>query len=109
MTESLEWDWPPTKRYRKRRRRRVEILSPKQDEQEPRPQRIEIILRSQQQSTTNWPMLIVAVGVVLFVWRYGFALLLIGVVAWKLAAAMLMLGAVVAVAAWRERRYGRPF
>jgi hypothetical protein len=26
MTESLEWDWPPTKRYRKRRRRRVEIL-----------------------------------------------------------------------------------
>jgi hypothetical protein len=55
MTESLEWDWPPTKRYRKRRRPRVEVLPPKQDEQEPRPQRVEIILRSQQRSTTNWP------------------------------------------------------
>jgi hypothetical protein len=109
MTESLEWDWPSTKRYRKRRPVRVEVLPPKQDEQEPRPQRVEIILRSQQQSTTNWPMLIVAVGVVLFVWRYGFALLLIGVIAWKLVAAMLMIAAVVAAAAWRERRYGRPF
>ena len=49
MTESLEWDWPPTKRYHKRRRVRVEVLPPKQDEQEQRPQRLEIILRSQQQ------------------------------------------------------------
>jgi hypothetical protein len=79
MTESLEWDWPPTKRYCKRRRVRVEVLPPKQDEQGPRPQRLEIILRSQQQSTINWPMLLVAVVAVLFFWRYGFALLLIGI------------------------------
>jgi hypothetical protein len=109
MTENLEWDWPPTKRYRKRRRPRVEILPPKQDEQEPRPLRVEIILRSQQRSTTNWPILIVAVVTVIFLWRYRLALLLLGVVAWKLVAAMLMMAAVVAVAAWRERRYGRPF
>jgi hypothetical protein len=108
MTESLEWDWPPTKRYHKRRPR-VEILPPKQDEQEPRPQRLEIILRSQQQSTTNWPMLLLAVVAVLFLWRNSFALLLIGVIAWKLVAAMLMIAAVVTIAAWRERRYGRPF
>jgi hypothetical protein len=109
MTESLEWDWPPTKRYRKRRRPRVEILPPKQDEPQPRPQRVEIILRSQRRSITNWPMLIVAVVAVLVLWRHSFALLLIGVIAWKLVAAMLMIAAVVAVAAWRERRYGRPF
>jgi hypothetical protein len=109
MTESLEWDWPPTKRYHKRRPVRVEVLPPKQDEQEPRPQRVEIILRSQQQSTTNWPMLLLAVVAVLFLWRYSFALLLIGVIAWKLVAAMLMIAAVVSIAAWRERRYGRPF
>jgi hypothetical protein len=74
MTESLEWDWPPTNSYRKRRRVRVEVLPPKQDEQEPRPQRVEIILRSQQRSIPNWPMLIVAVVAVLFLWRYSFAL-----------------------------------
>jgi hypothetical protein len=109
MTESLEWDWPPTKRCHKRRRVQVEVLPPEQDEQETRPQRVEIILRSQQQSTTNWPVLIIAVVAVLFLWRYNFALLLIGVIAWKLVAAILMITAFVAVAAWRERRRGRPF
>src|SRR4029077_15462620 len=98
MTERLEWDWPPTKRYRKRRRPRVEVLPPKQDEQEPRPQRVEIILRSQRRSTTNWPILIVAVVAVLFLWRFSFALLLIGVIVWKLVAAMLMIAAVVSIA-----------
>jgi hypothetical protein len=59
MTEGLQWDWPPTKRYHKRRRARVEVLPPEQDEQEPRPQRVEIIFtRPRQQSTTNWPVLI---------------------------------------------------
>jgi hypothetical protein len=53
-------------------------------------------------------MLIVAVVAVLFLLRYKLALLLIAV-AWKLVAAMLMIAAIVAVAAWRERRYGRPF
>ena len=110
MTESLEWDWPPTKRYRKRHRARVEVLPPEHHEQEPRPQRIEIIFtRSRQQSTNNWPALIVTVVAVLFLWRYSFALLLIGVIAWKLVVAMLMVAAVVAVAAWREHRHGQPF
>ena len=102
MTENLEWDWPPTKRYRKRRRARVEVLPPKQDEQEPRPQRVEIILRSRQQSTANWPTLIVAVVAVLFLGRYSFTLFLIGVIAWKLVTAMLMMAAVVTVARWRS-------
>jgi hypothetical protein len=110
MTESLEWDWPPTKRYHKRRRARIEALPPEQDEREPRPQRVEIIFtRSRQQSTTNWPVLMVAVVAVLFFWRYSFALLLIGVIAWKLVAAMLMITVVVSLAAWRERRHGRQF
>jgi hypothetical protein len=108
MTESLEWDWPPTKRYRKRRRVQVEVLPPQKNEQKPRPQRVEIILRSQQPSTTN-SMLIIAVVAVLFLGRYSFALLLVGVIAWKLVAAMLMITAVVALARWRERRHGRPF
>jgi hypothetical protein len=108
--QNLEWDWPPTKRYHKRRRARVEVLPPEQDEQEPRPQCVEIIFaQSHQQSTTNWPVLIVAIVAVLFLWRYSFALLLIGVMTWKLVTAMLMVTAVVAVAAWRERRHGRPF
>jgi hypothetical protein len=39
----------------------------------------------------------------------SFALLLIGVIGGKLVAAMLMITGVVALAAWRERRHGRPF
>jgi hypothetical protein len=109
MTESLEWDWPPTKRYRKRRRTRIEVLPPQKNEQLPRPMRVEIILRSQRQSTTHWPMLIVAVVVVLFLGRSSLlALLFIGVIAWKLIA-MLMIAAVVGLAARRQRRHGRPF
>ena len=88
---------------------RVEVLPPEQDVQKPRSQRVEIIPRSQQQSTTTWPVLIVAVVAVLFLWRYSFALLLIGVISWKLVAAMQMVTAVVAVVARREHRHGRPF
>src|ERR1700739_2723690 len=102
MTESLEWDWPPTKRYHKRRRDRVEVLPPKQDEEEPRPQRLEII------AAIDHQLAYAACR------RCGRAIslaiqlraVIIGVIAWKLVAAMLMIAAVVAVAPWRERRYG---
>jgi hypothetical protein len=109
MTENLEWDWPPTKRYRKTASATGRNLAAKTGRAGTKTLRVEIILRSQQRSTTNWPILIVAVVTVIFLWRYSLALLLLGVVAWKLVAAMLMMAAVVAVAAWRERRYGRPF
>jgi hypothetical protein len=45
----------------------------------------------------------------LFILRYKFALLLIGVLAWKVVLAMLLIPVVMALATWRERHHTRGF
>jgi hypothetical protein len=106
MAEDLEWDWPPTKRCRKRRRPRIEVLPPERGQQQRRPQRIEVVVRTHQHSNDTRTFLVIFVAA-LFILRYKFALLLIGVLAWKVLLAILLIPVIIALAAWRERRSTR--
>jgi hypothetical protein len=108
MAEGLEWDWPPTQNHGKRRRPRIEVLPPERGQQQRKPQQIEVVLLAHQRSNDTRTFLIIFVAA-LFILRYKFALLLIGVLAWKVVLAMLLIPVVMALATWRERHHTRGF
>ena len=110
MTESLEWDFPPTRRYHRLKCPRVEVMPPPQPEQE-RPVRIrlEISVTRHRPSPDLLPVLIVLAIVALIFWRYGIALLLLALIGWQITVAFASVVAILAVAAWRENRAGKPF
>jgi hypothetical protein len=106
MTEKLEWDWPPTKRYR--RRPRVEVMEP---EEPPTRARVEITIRHhrRRQPPGFLPIFLVLVGVLLL-WRYPLGFLMLGALAGlQIIGTALFVVAVLGVLAWRERRAGQPF
>ena len=106
MTERLEWDFPPTKRYR--RRHRVEIMEPQKP---PRYHRVEITVGHQRRPPPRFlPIFVAIVVAVLLLWRYPLGFLLLGALLGSQAASMFLFVAVVlALLAWREHRSGRPF
>ena len=119
MTESLEWDFPPTGRYHSLKCPRVEVMPPPRPEQE-RPVRIrlEISVTRHRPSPDLLPVLIVLAIVALIFWRYGIALLLLALIiallllaliGWQITVAFASVVAILAVAAWRENRAGKPF
>jgi hypothetical protein len=103
MSESREWDWPPTKRYH--RRPRVEVL---ESEEPPRYHRVEVtISRHRRQS---WLVPAIIVIAVLVLWRFRLGLLMAAaLVGWQAIGTVLFVVALLAVLAWRERRHGREF
>jgi hypothetical protein len=108
MADKLEWDFPPTRRYH--RRPRVEVLEP---EEPPtwRYHRVEITVRHhrRRQPPGFIPVFLVLVGLLLL-WRYPFGFLMLAALGgWPLLIGLLIGVGIVAAAAWRERRAGRPF
>jgi hypothetical protein len=103
MTDKLEWDFPPTKRYH--RRPRVEIMGP---EEPPRYHRVEVtISRHRRQS---WIVPAIIIVTVLVLWRFKLGLLMLGALLGPQAiGAALFVVALLGVLAWRERRAGWPF
>ena len=85
-------------------------MPPPQPEQE-RPVRIllEISVTRHRPSPDLLPVLIVLAIVALIFWRYGIALLLLALIGWQITVAFASVVAILAVAAWRENRAGKPF
>jgi hypothetical protein len=110
MTESLEWDFPPTRRYHRLKCPRVEVMPPPQPEQgRPLRIRLENSVTRHRPSPDLLPVLIVLVIVALIFWRYGIALLLLALIGSQITVAFALVVAILAVAGWRENRAGRPF
>lgn len=105
MTERLEWDFPPTKRYR---RPRVEIMQP---QERPRYHRVEITVEHHRRPPPRFLPILIAVAVaVLLLWRYPLGFLLLGaLVGWQVVSMFAFVAVILALVAWRERRNGRPF
>ena len=106
MTERLEWDFPPTKRYR--RRPRVEIMEPQEP---PRLHRVELTIKHHRRAPPRFlPIFLAIIVAILLLWRYPFGFLLLGaLVGWQVVSMFLFLIALLALLAWREHRRGRPF
>ena len=106
MTEKLEWDWPPTKRYH--RRPRIEVLEP--EEPPTRHHRVEITVRHHRRPAPRFLPVFLAIIAVLLLWRFKFGVLMLAALAgWQIIGTALFVVAVLGVLAWRERRAGRPF
>jgi hypothetical protein len=107
MTKHLEWDFDnPAHR---RRRPRVEVLGP----EEPLRARLDVTI-TRHRSMPPWMMPVAIIVAVLLLWRYGFALLIAGLMLAALVGreaieAAIFVAAILAVLAWRDRRAGRPF
>jgi hypothetical protein len=106
MTDKLEWDYPPTKRYH--RRPRVEVLEP----EEPRRWRLDVTITRHR--SMPWLVPAIAIVAVLLFWRYAFAIMIAGLMLGVLVGrdaieAFIFVGAILAALAWRERRAGRAF
>jgi hypothetical protein len=106
MTEKLEWDWPPTKRYH--RRPRVEIMEP----EEPPTRRyhhVEITVRHHRRAPPRFLPVFLVLVAMLLLWRYPFGFLMLAALAgWQVIGTALFVVAILAVLAWREHRAGRP-
>ena len=103
MTENLEYDWPPTMRYH-RRRRHAEILPPADP---PKPH-VDVTIRHHRQP--SWIVPAAVIVAVLLLWRFKLGVLMFAALAgWRMIAAFLIVVAILSVIAWRERRVGRPF
>jgi hypothetical protein len=105
MTEKLEYDWPPTMRHH--RRPRVEVIEP---EEQPTQARVKITVRHHRRAPPRFlPVFLVLVGL-LMLWKYPLgSLMLAALGGWPLLIGLLIGVGIVAAAAWRERRAGRPF
>jgi amino acid permease len=96
MTENLEYDWPPTIRYH-RRRRHAEILP-----------HVDVTIRHHRQP--SWIVPAVIIVAVLVLWRSKLGLLMLAALTgWPTIAAALILVVILALVHWRERRAGRKF
>ena len=96
MTENLEYDWPPTIRYH-RRRRHAEILP-----------HVDVTIRHHRQP--SWIVPAVIIVAVLVLWRSNVGLLMLAALTgWPTIAAALILVVILALVHWRERRAGRKF
>jgi hypothetical protein len=105
MSESREWDWPPTKRYH--RRPRVEVLEP---EEPPRYHHVEITVRHHRRPAPHFLAVFLAIVAVLLLWRLKFGILMLAAIAgWQMVGTALFVVAVLGVLALREGRAGRPF
>jgi hypothetical protein len=105
MTERLEWDFPPTKRYR--RRPRVEIMEP---EEPPRLHRVELTIKHHRRAPSHFLPIFVAIVAVFLLWRYPFGFVLLAAfIGWPAIAMFLFVAAVLAIIALNERRHGREF
>jgi hypothetical protein len=105
MTERLEWDFPPTKRYR--RRPRVEIMQPQEP---PRYHRVEITVGHHRRPPPRFLPIFVAIVAVLLLWRYPLGFLMLGALVGSQVLSMFLFVAVIlALFAWRNHRSGRPF
>jgi hypothetical protein len=103
MTERLEWDFPPTKRYR--RHPRVEIMEPQEHH------RVEITVEHHRRPPPRFLAVLIAVVVaLLLLWRYPLGFLLLGaLVGWQVLSMFLFVAVILALFAWRDHRRGRPF
>jgi amino acid permease len=96
MTENLEYDWPPTIRYH-RRRRHAEILP-----------HVDVTIRHHRQP--SWIVPAVIIVAVLVLWRSKLGLLMLAALTgWPTIAAALILVVILALVHWRERRADRKF
>jgi hypothetical protein len=106
MTEKLEWDFPPSRRWH--RRPRVEVLEPPENIHA----KFDVIVRHQHRPS---PWAIAAIVIALLVlWRHGAAIMIAALMFSVLVGrdaieASIFVGAILAVLAWRERRAGRAF
>jgi hypothetical protein len=71
--------------------------------------RLEIRVTQHRPSPDLLPVVIVLAIAALFLWRYGFALLLLALVGWQITVAFALVVAILAVAACRENHAGMPF
>ena len=105
MSESREWDWPPT--MRQRRKPRVQIMEP---EEPPRRYHVDVTVRHHRRALPRFLPVFLVVVAVLVLWRFKFGVLMLAAIAgWQMVATLLFVVAILAVLAWRERRLGRPF
>jgi hypothetical protein len=96
MTENLEYDWPPTIWYH-RRRRHAEILP-----------HVDFTIRHHRQP--SWIVPAVIIVAVLVLWRSKLGLLMLAALTgWPTIAAALILVVILALVHWRERRAARKF
>jgi hypothetical protein len=103
MSESREWDWPPTMRHH--RRPRVEQMEPEWVH------RVEITVRHhrRRQPPRFLPVFLIVLAL-LMLWRFKFGVLMLAALAgWQIIGTALFVVAVLGVLAWRERRTGQPF
>jgi hypothetical protein len=105
MSESREWDFPPTMKHY--RRPRVEVLEP---EQPLTRHRVEITVRHHRRAPPRFLPVFLAIVAVLLLCRYPFGFLMLAVLGgWPLLIALLITVTILVVAAQREHRAGRPF
>jgi hypothetical protein len=102
MADKVEYDWPPTMRYH-RRRPRVEVFEP----EEP-PTRhhhhVEITVRHHRRALPRFLPVFLVVVAVLLLWRLKFGILMLAaLVGYQMIGAALFVVAVLAVLAWRDR------
>jgi hypothetical protein len=113
MTEPLPWDWPPTLKYRRRRRPRVEGLPPA-DEDEPRRVRAEVTIHHHHRRRQFNPQSIVVMAAIAFavimVVRFPLGLLLLPILLGReIVLTGLFVVALLAVIAVFNRWRGRHF
>jgi hypothetical protein len=106
MSEPEFWDFPPSRRYH--RRPRIELLEPKE---QPTRHRVEITVRHhRRRQPPRFLPVFLAIVAVLLLCRYPFGFLMLAALGgWPLLIGLLIGVGIVAAAAWRERRAGRPF
>jgi hypothetical protein len=125
MTQPMEYDWPPTMRVRRGRRRRPspilegEILTPElEHEPPPRIHRVEVVHRAyqprQRQHVPPWVIALLIMAVLMWISPFGtvVALVMLGILVSAhptFAATLLAALALVIIIAMRERWHGRPF
>jgi hypothetical protein len=122
MSERFEWDYPPTMRQRRGRRRpepvlEGEVLEPEPVQPPPRI-RVEVTHRAyqprQRQHIPPWLVALLIIAVLMWVSPFGavIALVMISIFVTEYPTIAIAIGgtiALVIVFALRERWYGRPF
>jgi hypothetical protein len=122
MSERFEWDYPPTMRQRRGRRRpepvlEGEVLEPEPEQPPPRI-RVEVVHRAhqprQRQHVPPWLIALLIIAVLMWVSPFGavIAIVMASVLIASHPTAAFVIGGMIAlliVFALRERWHGRPF
>jgi hypothetical protein len=103
-TKWTEWDFDNPAHQQHRRRPRVEYLPPEPE----RDRRVVVEVRHRHDAGMTWLLVVIAFAVMLL-WRPFGGLVLFALLGPTYFVAITATILILAVAAWRERRHGRPF